>query len=48
MSLQERKERIRAINRAPATELPTPQRVDLICNKLALYAYGPAGMKVEG
>jgi hypothetical protein len=48
MSLQERKERIRAINRALATELPMPRRVDLICDKLALYAYGAAEMKVEG
>jgi hypothetical protein len=40
MTLPERTERIRAINRALATDLPMPRRVDLICEKLALFGYG--------
>lgn len=48
MSMKERKERIRAINRALETELPMPRRVDLVLSKLALFGYGAAEMKVEG
>ena len=48
MSVNERTERIRAINRALASELPQSRRVDLVLAKLALFGYGAAVMKGEG
>lgn len=48
MTITERKERIRAINRALASELPQSRRVDLVLAKLALFGYGAPEMKVEG
>jgi hypothetical protein len=32
--------RIAAINRALATDIPMAQRVELVCEKLALFGYG--------
>jgi hypothetical protein len=37
----DRMARIRAINRALATETDQRTRVDLVCEKLALFGYGP-------
>jgi len=48
MTISEREERIRAINRALASELPQSRHVDLVLAKLALLGYGAAEMKVEG